>query len=156
MPVDMSRYPANWREISLSVRERAGQACEFCHAPNGQWIYRDRRNRFYWYLMDDVDSMQSDAGAALVGWDADPVRIILTVHHLGAQFPDGTPGDPHDKMDCRDENLVACCQRCHLLLDLESHKRNAAATRRRKYIERTGQQPFDQLRFDGMAVRCGD
>jgi hypothetical protein len=28
---------------------------------------------------------------------------VLTVHHLN-----------HRPMDCRDDNLLACCQRCHL------------------------------------------
>ncbi len=40
------------------------------------------------------------------------------MHHVGVTKPDGTPGDPADKMDCRDENLLALCQRCHLLADL--------------------------------------
>lgn len=34
--------------------------------------------------------------------------------------------------DCRDENLAALCQRCHLNFDRDEHKARAAETRRRK------------------------
>lgn len=64
-----------------------------------------------------------------------PVRIVLTVHHLGAPQPDGSPGNPHDKADCRPENLVCLCQRCHLLADLDIHMQNARRTRERKRRE---------------------
>lgn len=42
MPVDMSRYPPDWGQISLSIRERAGWRCEGspaypdCRAEYGQ------------------------------------------------------------------------------------------------------------------------
>jgi len=45
-------------------------------------------------------------------------RVILTVAHWN-----------HDKMDVRDENLAALCQRCHLSYDHDRHVRNARATR---------------------------
>src|SRR5947209_4916977 len=28
MPVDYSRYPKNWKDISLAIRQRSGQRCE--------------------------------------------------------------------------------------------------------------------------------
>jgi len=61
-------------------------------------------------------------------------KVVLTVAHLGAPRPDGTPGDKHDKTDVRDENLAALCQRCHLNFDRDEHKQNAARTRRKKII----------------------
>lgn len=37
MPVDYSRYPANWHEISRRIRfERAQNKCEWCGAANGE------------------------------------------------------------------------------------------------------------------------
>lgn len=42
-------------------------------------------------------------------------RVVLTVAHLN-----------HDEADCREENLAAYCQRCHLAYDADHH----AATRR--------------------------
>ncbi len=34
MPFQKERYPANWKEISLRIRARAGGKCEFCGAEN--------------------------------------------------------------------------------------------------------------------------
>jgi 5-methylcytosine-specific restriction endonuclease McrA len=39
MPIrveNRDRYPADWKAISLAVRERAGQRCEWCPAENGK------------------------------------------------------------------------------------------------------------------------
>jgi len=36
MPFHAERYPENWKEISLRIRERAGNRCEFCGAENHQ------------------------------------------------------------------------------------------------------------------------
>lgn len=44
--------------------------------------------------------------------------VVITVGHLN-----------HDPMDCRDENLRAWCQRCHLTYDAKHHAKNAAKTR---------------------------
>lgn len=105
MPIDYSRYPGNWKEISLAIREAAGQRCEWCGAENGQ---------------------------------PHPVtgsKVVLTVAHLGIDKPDGSPGDKHDKMDVRRENLAALCNRCHLAYDHPDHLRHAAETRRQRQID---------------------
>ena len=101
------RYPANWEEISLRIRERAQGACEWCGAKAGELIH-----------------------------GKPGTRVVLTVHHIGVSKPDGSPGDRHDKMDCRPENLVALCQGCHLMADLPSHIARAKATRQRKTEQR--------------------
>jgi hypothetical protein len=36
MPMDMMRYPANWKTISLRIREREGWRCKWCGAENGK------------------------------------------------------------------------------------------------------------------------
>jgi len=36
MPFHAERYPKNWKEISVRIRERAGNRCEFCGAENHQ------------------------------------------------------------------------------------------------------------------------
>ncbi len=36
MPIDSKRYPKNWKEISLSVKEASGWRCECC----GKQCYR--------------------------------------------------------------------------------------------------------------------
>lgn len=106
MPFDATRYPDTWKQISLRIRQRANNLCEWCGAENGK---------------------------------PHPVtgsKVVLTVAHLGTVKPDGSPGDKHDKMDCRDENLAALCQRCHLRFDIDEHMANAKQTRIRKRAER--------------------
>ena len=132
MPMDRLRYPDDWEEISARIRERDGNRCKWCGVFNGAIGYRLAKGEF----------VQIAQSAAEVGWEADAlvldgvkvIRIILTVAHLGAPHADGTPGDKHDKLDVRDENLAALCQRCHLRYDLKDHLRNAAETRRRKRL----------------------
>lgn len=104
MPFDLSRYPGNWKEISQRIRERANNRCEWCGAEN--------------YQPHPVTGS----------------KVILTVAHLGTPYPDGKPGNKHDKLDVRPENLAALCQRCHLNYDRDEHKLNAAITRRKKKI----------------------
>lgn len=41
----------------------------------------------------------------------------LSVHHLGLSYANGKPGDPGDKHDIRQENLVALCWDCHRAAD---------------------------------------
>jgi hypothetical protein len=36
MPFIAERYPSNWKEISLAIRQRAGGRCEWCGAENYQ------------------------------------------------------------------------------------------------------------------------
>ena len=53
--------------------------------------------------------------------------VTISVHHLGAAYANGRPGDPHDKHDVRRENLVALCGQCHFQADLPlliAHQRN--------------------------------
>jgi hypothetical protein len=114
MPMDKSRYPENWSVISLRIRsERAKWRCEWCGVEQGQ---------------------------------PNPVTlstVILTVHHVGVDKPDGTPGDRTDKMDCRDENLAALCQRCHLNADRDL---NTATTKQRELNrERAAREAAGQL-----------
>ncbi|NJO83530.1 MAG: hypothetical protein HC828_12405 [Blastochloris sp.] len=143
MPMDRSRYPSDWEEISLRIRrDRAGWKCEWCGIENA--VYRlldDDGERVYryaatwdggWYGWD----LQTEDGTPIKPdrLDRKPTRIILTTAHLGTAYPDGRPGDKHDKLDCRDENLACLCQRCHLNYDRDEHVFNAAVNRRLKRV----------------------
>jgi len=113
MPVDMKRYPENWKKISLSIRDRSGGRCE-CTGECG--THSERCNA--------------------INYEPHPItgsKVILTVAHLGYRT-----GNKHDKMDVRKKNLKAMCQRCHLLFDLPEHMENARKTRRMKFLA-TGQ-----------------
>ncbi len=131
MPMDKSKYPTNWDEISHRIRfERAGGKCEQCGAPNGVEIVRSDIDPAYFIIWDAEQFLYIYPSGERIHLDDVPeeyniaehnTRVVLTVHHIGVRKPDGTPGSPHDKMDCRDENLIALCQRCHLLADMPHH-----------------------------------
>jgi hypothetical protein len=136
------RYPANWKAITARIRERAGDRCECtgqcgsvhdacgsklsaprCNAPNRTLIRRAEECPERWWL--------HTCTGVCAGGECDGVMVVLTVAHLNH-----TPEDVHD------ENLLALCQRCHLRLDADEHRANAAATRARTRDERTGQTPL--------------
>lgn len=123
--MDYSRYPKNWKQISLRIRERDNWQCKFCGVDNGAVGYRRKDGSFVEFQSDEDEPPQGFK----------QLVIMLTVAHLGVPKPDGSPGDVHDKMDCRDENLAALCQRCHLRYDLREHVQNAHRTRRLKRVK---------------------
>lgn len=131
MPIresERARYPKDWPAISLRIRERAGQRCEWpgCGAPNGVEIKRLEANPERWVTADAFVSLLLDADrmgkaeALALAWRA-PVRVVLTVAHLD-----------HMPEHCADDNLRALCQLHHLRLDARHHARNARDTRDRK------------------------
>lgn len=127
-PSEKARYPANWPEISLEVRERDGNRCKWCLVPNGETVLRPRDGEVY--ILPPTGAVHCCETGELRGYCRGSefpagrlIRIVLTVAHL-----DRTPenvGQPGDR-----PNLVALCQRCHLRYDAPQHAANAAATRR--------------------------
>ena len=143
MPVDMSRYPTNWEEISLAIRQRDGWKCTQCGLPNHTIIVRHEHDKSKFIVYNPKEGWyETPTGEPIrmseipEGFDGKHTRVILTVHHIGTDYPDGRKGDKHDKMDCRDENLTSLCQRCHFLADLDSHIIHAQESRKKKRIER--------------------
>ena len=98
-PSERARYPKNWKQISLRIRDRADGRCECVSEcglhPWGRCVEKQGRKAFF------------AAG-----------KIVLTVAHLN-----------HTPEDCRDENLKAMCQRCHLRYDRDHHAETARSTR---------------------------
>ena len=123
MPIDYSKYPANWKtEIRPAILKRAGNRCEKCGVPNLAQGYRDKSGKFH-----ALNAFQCGL-ASLCGHRV--FRIVLTVAHLN-----------HDRTDNRPENLAALCQRCNLLHDREQHRetrrRNREAESARKVVKST-------------------
>lgn len=136
MPIKPERqalYPPNWREISIRIREREGNRCKMCGAPNGVSITRSLLDAERWCMDDPETSGCLTDDGHLYKWSEAPeefaaqdraVKVVLTVAHLN-----------HDETDCRDENLAALCQLHHLRHDARHHADNAAITRSRKKQE---------------------
>lgn len=117
MPIRESerhRYPKDWKAISRRIREREGQRCAWCKAPNGVAILRHRAFSM-WAIPDEAVSpddltwfhgdgpIQYHDRARVTPRDLrGPVKVVLTVAHLD-----------HTPENCADDNLVALCQRCH-------------------------------------------
>ncbi len=152
MPMDRTRYPVNWDEISQEIRfERAHNHCEQCGLQNGALIARsDIDGAYYLIWNDEIGGLTWPDGTKMPQSEI-PVeylyrpytRVVLSVHHIGADKPDGTLGDPRDKMDCRDENLIALCQRCHLLADMPINipaRKHTRHVHRHDRIRAAGQQ----------------
>lgn len=57
MPMDVSRYPQNWKEISLARRQAANWQCEWCKAKQGEQRISKRTGK--------------------------PYKVVLTVAHVG-------------------------------------------------------------------------
>ncbi|WP_234326323.1 hypothetical protein [Streptomyces sp. NRRL S-337] len=112
-PENRRRYPADWPEISLSIRTgRAGGQCE-CLGECGRGTHHGRcpnRNARPAYGTGST--------------------VVLTVAHLD-----------HTPEHCDPANLRAMCQGCHLHYDQDHHRQTAAATRRAA-LEQAGQQPL--------------
>lgn len=105
-PENRGRYPADWRVIRAAILERAndggaGERCE-CEGECGRGTHIGRCPNYDGELAYGTGS-----------------RVVLTIAHLN-----------HTPEDCRDENLRAWCQGCHLHYDREHHAATAAATRR--------------------------
>lgn len=159
MPFKRENYPADWNAISKRIRvDRAGGKCEQCGAPNGKEIVRSTVDASRYMVFDMVNAVYTTPGGDWIRMSEIPEEydtekytlVVLTVHHKGVDYPDGTPGNMHDKMDCRGENLIALCQRCHLLADLPSHIANAKATRQRK--KREAVEAVGQLELFGEQI----
>lgn len=130
MPYDRSKYPDDWEAISQRIRfERAGGKCERCGVPHGALIVRSTVDKAR-YIVWNADRLGYDHS------DGRPIRlseipsefdtsqplkkVVLTTAHIHNPDP----------MDCRDENLMALCQRCHNHMDAKHRAQNAAQTRR--------------------------
>lgn len=132
MPVDMSKYPDNWKtEIRPRVLRRAGGSdddprvgakCEECGVVNHSVGARDRFGE--WHNEDDIEHMNSTDGFYRFGHGSFPkmVRIVLTIAHM----------DDPDPMNCADENLKALCQRCHNRHDAPMRAKNRARNAAKK------------------------
>lgn len=123
MPMDITRYPKNWREISQRIREREGNCCKWCGVANGAVGARDIHGE--WHDESSIGGMNADQGMALFGGEYPKlIRIVLTVAHLN-----------HDTADNTDGNLAALCQLHHLRHDAQYHADNAKRARIRKKAE---------------------
>lgn len=126
MPIDYSKYPSDWHEISRQIRfERARSVCE-CTGECGTDHHKESEPEIDEIYRDLAITLAPNRCQAMNAGDH-PItnsRVVLTVAHLCQCEP-----------KCSDKaHLKAMCQRCHLRLDIESHVRNARRNRQQKRI----------------------
>lgn len=127
-PENRVKYPPNWSEISLKVRSESGDRCEACRVCNRATGYR------YGPLKEFRSLSSTERSLALRTlrdfWpELRFTKIVLTVHHLD--------GDP---TNCDRDNLIALCQRCHLIADqsLRKVRRNLEEQQRQPSLNLKG------------------
>ena len=108
MPMVRSRYPKNWDEISLEVKQSANWKCEEC----------GRECRKVGESLEDfieriVPKVHCKESYELLGEIlTKPTRFVLTTAHLN-----------HVPEDCDRANLKALCSACHCRYDLKAMPR---------------------------------
>lgn len=129
-PENKALYPPDWPEISRRIRaERAGNKCEQCKAPNGEYIARGVGPHVGTYMLVGGETFDAGTGEYLgLGkgseYEADDlILVVLTVAHLD-----------QDPTHNEDSNLKALCQRCHFAHDRAA---NIAKRRARREAERS-------------------
>lgn len=87
MPMDRKRYPANWEEISLKVRNDARWICQECgrpcRRPDEDWFdFIDKLAQTYpdWHSQYFEEFDSEDSGE--FGYIEKRGRFILTTAHL--------------------------------------------------------------------------
>jgi len=103
-PENRDRYPADWREISASIKERADWRCECTGECGRPYIHLDRDER-----------CRNHHGQPAHGTGS---NVVLTTAHLD-----------HTPENCDPTNLKAMCQGCHLHYDRDHHAQTRAKTR---------------------------
>ena len=107
MPIDYSKYPADWKTaIRPRILERERHRCKWCAVENGANLPARCCN----------ERIFDERGRCLCGKRRP--RVVLTIAHLD-----------HDITNNNDSNLAALCQRCHLTYDAKLHATNARKTR---------------------------
>ena len=113
-PENRDRYPRDWPAISRRIRERAGQRCECLGECRGE-------RHVMWNRLIGLDPDVTTGRCPNVNGKPSEFTgslVVLTVAHLN-----------HTPEDCRDDNLKAMCQACHLNYDRDHHAETAARTR---------------------------
>jgi hypothetical protein len=110
-------YPIDWVQLSALVRfERAKGRCEGCGRPHGQIVCHLGDGR-WWDAERQIwrDGEGRRVRQALVVENLSHVRttrVLLATAHRD-----------HDPTNNKPRNLMALCQRCHLLHDRDEHRR---------------------------------
>ena len=100
MPVDYSKYPDNWKDISSAILNRDGHQCVYCGLNSGWYV---RLNNIWCPIHEECVLYFKNR-------DLSVFKMSLACVHL-----DGNEDNVNN------ENLVTACQWCHLKIDKAKH-----------------------------------
>ena len=111
------RYSEKWETISQRIKlERAANKCERCQITNSIIIKRTTGTGWRTATEEELKQVaefkllhKSKHFSTLKYFGL--TQIVLTVAHLN-----------HNEQDDREENLLAMCQRCHLIHDRQNNR----------------------------------
>lgn len=108
-------YPIDWRQVSDAIRfDRAGARCERCGRPHRRHVAHLGDGRWWDAASGRWRSGRGPAIRLRGGFALARVRttyVVLACAHLD-----------HDPGNNAPSNLMALCQRCHMLHDAAEHR----------------------------------
>jgi hypothetical protein len=124
MPMDLSRYPQDWKAIAFQLKEDAEWKCRQCGKPcrkRGESVtdFEKRLSSKWKPLLSE--KLEDHERTGVVQYK--PKRFLLTVAHLD-----------QDPSNISSSNLKVLCAPCHLRFDVKFRDYN-----RRRLLERQGQ-----------------
>jgi hypothetical protein len=142
-PALLALYPEDWAQMSHDVRiVRAGGRCEQCLRPHKQLVFCLSDGRW----MDlAADTWRDGRGLAIEAprWDE-----MLALRPRMTPVVLATAHRDHDPRNRADDNLVAWCQRCHILHDRPHHRWQRWITyRQRLALGDLFIGPYDVIRY---------
>lgn len=131
MTIDYKDYPPDWKTvIRPRILARANNKCERCGVPNRATICRSRKDPARYIIWDSKEGGFRQPDGTMIRLSEIPEEfdisladtlVVLTVAHLDQDIKNND-----------DANLMALCQRCHLLHDSASNARKRRHTLREK------------------------
>jgi 5-methylcytosine-specific restriction endonuclease McrA len=122
MPMELDRYPEDWKKIALAVKEAASWICQHCGKPcrrPGESL-RDFKERLdKRWIVQLIEIAEDETGEEVEIFRTG--RFVLSTADL-----DQNPGNSGDK------NLMALCSPCHLRYDRRYFGQNSMAKRERR------------------------
>ena len=110
-------YPIDWPQLSALIRfERAKGRCEGCGRPHGRFVCHLGDGRWW---DPERGTWRDGQGRAVRRLDAENLLALISTTRVVL----ATAHRDHDPTNNRLRNLVAFCQRCHMLHDREEHRR---------------------------------
>jgi hypothetical protein len=113
MPMNRNRYPPDWDNIALIIKQTANWTCQSCGKPCRQPGERDDE------LIERIESKHPAWAADLREWKINADGGRVEIPKLG-RFTLTTAHLNHIPSDCRHGNLRALCSVCHCRMDLKA------------------------------------